>query len=649
VSGSLVFKKPARKSGINQSFRQAFLSLYPNRHQGILKPSGCKSWMTMSKHAQVSDDTLLGAVGLSDQTIWGCRWGAATRFAVLDIDKNSQYHNELGLARLRHSLASIGLDAPKLYQSSVSQGWHLYLFFDEWVNSETLQKTLRQWLVAQGYVVKQGQLEVFPSNNGLRLPMQQGFAWLDDQGALVSRREDKTTDEAIATFLDDLDANGHALLLVQSRIASQLEELTRKAEQAQNKLCEPKQEPAEDSFSALFTKAGMIPEVYSFGQAYWQTGLTSPSQRHHAILCLGHYLWYGDEEAGVRALPGVARADERAAVIEAWLKEHHNGKSEAVLQGDWNEIGSDIKRACNWTQQQGSETLQESYQVTDRAIDRLIGLTKETGRLWSPDDFKKGNIRQEEKAREKIRAALLQLIEAGRRVTLRGLARQSGCDHKTVSRHADIWGIFRLSNVGSDLSLRQGGTGAFLLPFSGFCSEKKDLDLSYQSESIPFSLSDFGVVVLASAELPWNALCADFSMEFDSLRLKLSGATANNSTATSPETFPPPLPTSLATGSSSGAGVACMWLKAGGMVCSLNGFLPSSAKPPLGPLHLPQTSFCTALCARSCCRSEGTKPAAIFSMGSSGRQSNRNCLEFGLGAGFKPQGEQLYQLRPRAP
>ncbi|CAN5489511.1 hypothetical protein BH10CYA1_BH10CYA1_24020 [soil metagenome] len=26
--------------------------------------------------------------------------------------------------------------------------------------------------------------------------MQKGFAWLDDQGALVLRREDKTTDEA---------------------------------------------------------------------------------------------------------------------------------------------------------------------------------------------------------------------------------------------------------------------------------------------------------------------------------------------------------------------------------------------------------------------------------------------------------------------
>jgi hypothetical protein len=65
------------------------------------------------------------------------------------------------------------------------------------------------------------------------------------------------------------------------------------------------------------------------------------------------------------------------------------------------------------------------------------------------------------------------------------------------------------------------------------------------------------------------------------------------------------------------------------LVCSLNGFLPSSAKPPLGPLHLPQTK--------------------IFPIGSSGRQSNRNCSKRGNEGRLKLQGEQLYQLRPRAP
>jgi hypothetical protein len=634
VTGARAFQIATSGSEFNIDRRQDFLSLYPNRHQGILKPRGCKTWVTLSKHAPISDATFLDAVGLVDPGTWGARWGANTRFAVLDIDKNSQYHNELGLARLRHSLASIGFDAPKLYQSSDSQGWHLYLFFSDWVSSEILQKQLRQWLLAEGYTIKQGQLEVFPSNNGLRLPMQRGFAWLDDQGAVVCRREDKTTDEAIASFLDALDANAHSWQLVQSRMTSRLDEFTRAAKKSLVKSSEAPQKTEDADFADFFTQAGMIPEVFSFGQAYWQTGLTSPSQRHHAILCLGHYLWYGDELAGVRALPGVARADDRAAVIEAWLKDRHNGQSEAVLRGAWNEIGNDIRRACDWTAPAGSEQSQESYQLTDHAIDRLIDLTKKTGRLWSPADFKKGNIRREDTAREKIRAALVDLVDAGRRITLRGLARLSGCDHKTVSRHADIWGVFRLSNVGGDLSLLGGvPEPPSLLPpldLDQGCFEDKDFESSYQPASVPVGSSAFGADVLLFVELPGKARCADFSMELDSLRLNLSGATASNSTATSPVTFWPSLPASLATGSSSGAGLACMVFKAGGiLVCSLNGSLPSSAEPPPGSLHLPQTR--------------------IFSMGVSVRQSNRNCLEFGVGAVLKQQEERLHRLRARAP
>ena len=628
MTGATAFQKATTGGGINQSARQVFLSLYPNRHQGILKPSGCKSWVTLSKHAPVSDDTLLNAVGLADQAVWGCRWGATTRFAVLDIDKNSQYHNELGLARLRHSLTSIGFDAPKLYQSSDSQGWHLYLFFSDWVCSDTLQKQLRQWLVAENYTVKQGQLEVFPSNNGLRLPMQRGFAWLDDQSTVISRREDKTTDQAITSFLDDLDAGAHSWEVLQRRIDSRLNELTRAAEVVQTNRSEVSKEFEDDGFSAFFTKAGMISEVYSFGQSYWVTGLTAPSQRHHAMLCLGHYLWYGDEQAGVRALPGVGRADERAAVIEAWLREHHNGYSQAVIRGDWNEISNDIRRACNWTASEGSEKPQESYQLTDRAIDRLIGLTKQTGRVWSSADFKKGNIKREETARQKIQTALMQLVDTGRRVTLRGLMRLSGCDHKTINRHVDIWGVFRLPRVGGDLSFAVAQLGGSSQSPAA-CSQETDFDRFDQLESKAFSEFDLGSGVLGSVELPGNTLRVDFSMELDSLRFSLSGATANNSTATPPESFPPLLPVSLAPGSSSSAGFAGLWLKAGGFVCSLNGTIPSFAEPLLGPFHLPQTN--------------------IFPIGSSGRQSNRNCSKRGNGGSLKPEGEQLYQLRPRAP
>jgi hypothetical protein len=642
VTGATAFQKAATSGGINQSARQIFLSLYPNRHKSILKPRGCKTWVTMSRHASLVDDTIVAATALQDDTIWGCRWGEQTRFAVLDVDETSQYHNELGLVRLRHSLATIGLNTPQIYQSSDSEGWHLYLSFASWVDCKTLHNALKQWLTAEGYQVKSGQLEIFPSNNGLRFPLQRGFAWLDDQGAIKLRREDITADEAISRFVDALDANAHNWQSVQNRIDSRLQEI-QAAVAAPTKPRELQNEDIEeDGFSAFFTHAGMIPEVYKFGREYWRDGLAAPGQRHHAVLCVGHYLWYGDESEDVRALPGVGQADQRAAAIEAWLREKHNGFSKSVLRGDWNEVGTDIRRACNWEATEGVERQRASYPLTDRAIDRLEALTKKTGRVWYPDYFKKGNVGREEGAREKIRAALVKLVEAGRRVTVKGLERLSGCRKETIKRHADIWGVFRLSKGLGDLSLLRGA------PALVFCSsgseevqEKKEiLDLGLRQSrseieqaaslcsavappSPPQAAATFCLVAY-SAEQPCE-LAPIFSMVFDSLRLKLFGATANNSTATLPVTSSPPLTTSLATGSNTGA-LACMWVKPGELVCSLNGFLPSSAEPPLGPLHLPQTK----IFSREALDANLTATVADLLLGSNGTVSGLSRLEASL-------------------
>jgi len=591
------------KATIYDGARQEFLSLYPNRHQSILKPRGCKTWVTMSRHAPLVDDTILSAIGLQDDAIWGCRWGEQTRFAVLDIDETSQYHNELGLARLRHSLASIGLNSPQYYQSSDSEGWHLYLSFSSWVDCQTVHKALKQWLTAEGYEIKPGQLEIFPSNNGLRLPLQRGFAWLDDQGAVKLRREELTADEAISRFVEDLEVSAHEWTPVQKRIDSRLKEIQTAAAAIQSREFQA-EDIEEDGFSAFFTNAGMIPEVYNCGRAYWLNGLTAPAQRHHAVLCVGHYLWYGDEREGVRALPGVGRADQRVPAIEAWLREKHNGFSKSVLRGDWKEIGTDIRRACNWEAREGVERQRASYPLTERAIDRLEDLSKTTGRVWYPEDFKKGNIGREETAREKIRAALVKLVETGRRVTLRGLARLSGCDHKTIRRHNDIWGIFGLSRVGGDLSLRAPVVAAVFCPSgSEEVQEKNEFIVFSQSElKLPVAaISSSGVLGLVSNEpapvidLIPSALdsfvvdLASFvSMVFDSLRLKHFGATVNNSTVTTAESLSPALTMRLAPGSNTGA-QACRWVKPWDLVCSL--ISPSSAEPPLGSRHLPQTKM----------------------------------------------------------
>ncbi|MBS2004949.1 MAG: hypothetical protein JST44_25785 [Cyanobacteria bacterium SZAS LIN-5] len=432
--------------------------MFSNRHRSILKWPG-RDWVTVSRHGYLSDETILSALSLDEKTFWGCRWDKQSRYSVLDVDIESQYHNEIGLARLKHLLASVGLSKPVLYQSSDSGGWHIYLFFDQSVDRTSIENTLKCWLLAEGIKIKKGQLELFPSNNGLRLPLQRGFAWLDADGKIKLRREEISTDQAIATFLKDLDDNSHSWNQIQNNAKRRLQALEALAAATRATPATENQNQHEDGFSDFFTFAGMLPEVYSAGREFWRNGLTAPSQRHQAILCIGHYLWYGDVAEGVRALPGVARAELRAELIEAWLREKHNGFSETVLRGDWTQIVRDIQSACNWTAPEGSETPQPTKpdysHLGDRAIDRLIGLTKQTGRTWTPDDFKKGNVGREERAREQISKGVMKLLESGRRVTVRGLERTSGCDRKTIRRHVDIWGMFRLSNGGSDL--RPGG------------------------------------------------------------------------------------------------------------------------------------------------------------------------------------------------
>lgn len=117
------------------------MSLYPNRIQAILRPRGCRSWTTLSRHWPLSDETILKAIDGQEAGIWGARWGEQTLFAVLDIDKESKYRSDLELAKLQDKLFAVGLTATP-YRSSESGGWHLYVFFDDWANSEEVRRYL---------------------------------------------------------------------------------------------------------------------------------------------------------------------------------------------------------------------------------------------------------------------------------------------------------------------------------------------------------------------------------------------------------------------------------------------------------------------------------------------------------------------------
>jgi hypothetical protein len=464
---------------------QEYLSLYPNRVQGILRAPGCKTWTTVSKHWPIPDETILNAVAGKEKNLYGLRWSDQTRFAVFDIDKGSKYHQAGELQKLQAELAAVGLRAAA-YQSSESGGWHLYVFLDDWTESNDLRETLKNWLYGQGYEIRNGTLEIFPSGMGLRLPLQCGFGWLDDNAELTAVREELTTDAAIRRFLLDLEENKRNWSEAKSLITACLE--TNRVFQGVRDQAHKKAIDTE-GFDELFNYR-LIHEKYQDGRQYWQTGLTAKGQRHDAILAVEHYLWHGDKSAGVPALPGEWNDEGRYRLILAWLKEHHNGRCNHINRGNWRKVEAQIRRAVKWRRPSGAFQVRIPYMLTESSIERLIALSKSTGRTWTQEDLKKGNDGREAKAREKIQTAVDQLVEQGRRVTGRQIMRITGCSYHTVKRHLDIWKIspvVALPRAAGDqnpfLDLIGSGGSAPGPGGSGTGSEKEFLDRSCPGDS----------------------------------------------------------------------------------------------------------------------------------------------------------------------
>lgn len=131
---------------------------------------------------------------LKPRTLWkkfqdmteiiGVRFGSSTRYALLDIDKDSPYidliHN------IQCALETIGIVRTIPLRSSFSGGIHIYIPLPQAYPTFSVACALKQCLEAQGFAIAPGQLETFPNEkpygrswrgefyeyNGHRLPLQ---------------------------------------------------------------------------------------------------------------------------------------------------------------------------------------------------------------------------------------------------------------------------------------------------------------------------------------------------------------------------------------------------------------------------------------------------------------------------------------------
>ncbi|MBF2083065.1 hypothetical protein [Thermoleptolyngbya sp. C42_A2020_037] len=173
---------------------EPFLSLFPHRYDYIwaehspLATSGKLAWRTESRHP-LSDRLIL-----QGRAFYGVRFGAETRYCLLDIDANSSYHpgcDPFAISRLVAALEPLGLVSFVACTSSYSGGIHLYFPFDQPVKTWQLAIALQFALESAGFCIALGQLEIFPNPKlyvsggepslyaAHRLPLQLGSYLLD--------------------------------------------------------------------------------------------------------------------------------------------------------------------------------------------------------------------------------------------------------------------------------------------------------------------------------------------------------------------------------------------------------------------------------------------------------------------------------------
>ncbi len=140
-----------------QDCMRQFLGLF-HRYGYIYKSLEGGSWYSSNEKWKLPDSEILKAIACVHPRFFiGCRAGRSTRFAVLDIDQSSQYHNQESLNKLLEVLSLAGLGRSSLYRSSYSGGWHLYLFFDELISSIDLRRVLVRILSLSGFKIEKGQ------------------------------------------------------------------------------------------------------------------------------------------------------------------------------------------------------------------------------------------------------------------------------------------------------------------------------------------------------------------------------------------------------------------------------------------------------------------------------------------------------------
>ncbi len=130
------------------------------------------------------------------------RLESASQFIVIEIKEGSRYFVPTELLIIKQELSQASLTF-KHYQ--LDEDWYLYLFLDDWTQTDVASSLLKEWLTQHGFYLDEQGLSVLSTGDVLPLPLQKRFVWLNDNSQAVVCRDQISLESAVALFLADLD------------------------------------------------------------------------------------------------------------------------------------------------------------------------------------------------------------------------------------------------------------------------------------------------------------------------------------------------------------------------------------------------------------------------------------------------------------
>jgi hypothetical protein len=182
---------------------KAFLELFPNRSDSQVSFKG-NTWQSVSKFHDLTDEQLESCISRRSQILRAVQFGSLTRFTVLLIAEKSFFHSPEKLSQLIERLALIGVTKTKVYKNSGNESWLIFVPWSQLVPTLEAENAIRERIER----ICPDSLDSLASlfcTGPVPIPLQNNFAWLDQHGQLLLRREDISLDQALRLFLADME------------------------------------------------------------------------------------------------------------------------------------------------------------------------------------------------------------------------------------------------------------------------------------------------------------------------------------------------------------------------------------------------------------------------------------------------------------